>query len=86
MSVTDLENVLSSYTRIIQTSGIGEYITKALSPALSEISKSLRETIVKNFSESIKPLEITVPNLNHIIHFDNESLNNVINERTRKDL
>ncbi|MCT7793499.1 MAG: hypothetical protein N4R15_05650, partial [Lactobacillus iners] len=65
---------------------IGEYITKALSPALSEISKSLRETIVKNFSESIKPLEITVPNLNHIIHFDNESLNNVINERTRKDL
>lgn len=73
LSVTDLENVLSSYTRIIQTSGINEYITKAVSPALSEISKSLRETIVKNF-----------PDLNRIIHFDNESLNNVINERIKK--
>lgn len=73
LSVTDLENVLSSYTRIIQTSGISEYITEALSPALSEISKSLRETIVKNF-----------PDLNRIIHFDNESLNNVINERIKK--
>lgn len=83
---TDSENVLSSFTRIIQTSGINEYITKAVSPALSEISKSLRETIVKNFSESIKPLEIIGPTLNPIIHFDNESLNNVINERTRRDL
>lgn len=73
LSVTDLENVLSSYTRIIQTSGINEYITKAVSPALSGISKSLRETIVKNF-----------PDLNRIIHFDNESLNNVINERIKK--
>lgn len=86
LSITDLENVLSSFTRIIQTSGINEYITKAFSPVLSEISNSLRETIVKNFPESIKPLENIRPTLNRIIHFDNESLNNVINERTRKDL
>ena len=81
---TDLENVLSSFARIIQTSGINERITKAVSPVLSEISKSLRETIIKNFPKSIKPLEITMPNLDRIIHFDNESLNNVINERIKK--
>ncbi|WP_415698951.1 hypothetical protein [Gardnerella vaginalis] len=63
LSVTDLENVLSSYTRIIQTSGIGEYITKALSPALSEISKSLSKEAVKNISASISDM----------IHLDNKS-------------
>ena len=73
LSVTDLENVLSSFTRIIQTNRMNKHYIKAVSPALSEISKSLRETIVKNF-----------PDLNRIIHFDNESLNNVINERIKK--
>ncbi|PNS43856.1 hypothetical protein [Gardnerella vaginalis] len=63
LSVTDLENVLSSYTRIIQTSGIGEYITKALSPALNEISNSLYKEAVKNISASISDM----------IHLDNKS-------------
>ena len=60
---TDSENVLSSFTRIIQTSGIGEYITKALSPALSEISNSLSKEAVKNISASISDM----------IHLDNKS-------------
>lgn len=61
LSVTDLENVLSSYTRIIQTSGINERITKAVAPALSEISKSLPKEVVKNISTSISDM-ITLDN------------------------
>ena len=63
LSFTDLENVLSSYTRIIQTSGINERITKAVAPALSEISKSLSKEVVKNISASISDM----------IHLDNKS-------------
>lgn len=63
LSVTDLENVLSSFTRIIQTNRINEHFIKAVSPALSEISNSLSKEAVKNISASISDM----------IHLDNKS-------------
>ncbi|WP_421781077.1 hypothetical protein [Gardnerella sp. DNF01195] len=63
LSVTDLENVLSSFARIIQTSRINEHFIKAVSPALSEISNSLSKEALKNISASISDM----------IHLDNKS-------------